>query len=94
MPNLQKLRVPYQSKCLLQIAETQFLEVMSEDISFEGLAISGLTKPLKLNKTIKLQVLLPGRTESQWLNGNMVWQNGDRAGIKFFYYCRTTTCSG
>lgn len=81
-PNLNKLRIPFQERCLLSTDDHQFVELITEDFSKEGIAISGLTQALSINQPIRLNVKLPGSDNWNWLSGHIVWQQDQRAGIK------------
>ncbi len=81
--NLDKLRIPYQDRCLVELEHLNYLQLMTEDISKEGVAITGLTDLLPKNKSIRLNLKLPGTNENLWLTGRVAWQNNERAGIQF-----------
>lgn len=83
VPDLDKLRIPYQERCMISIEDLRFMDVFTEDYSKEGIAITGLSEKLPLNQQLKLRVRLPGITDDKWLNGHLVWQDGLRAGIQF-----------
>ncbi|MDR3478763.1 MAG: amino acid adenylation domain-containing protein [Gammaproteobacteria bacterium] len=83
VPNLDKIRIPYQVECLLQSHHTEVFELLSEDISKEGIAVNGLSVKLDPTQPIRLTIKLPESSESECIVGHVVWQKGDRAGIKF-----------
>lgn len=83
VPNLDKIRIPYQEKCLLTLNEIKFIEIITEDISKAGVAITGLTEQLPYNKTLRLHFRLPGMNEAHWMTGELIWQQDQRAGIRF-----------
>ncbi|GEM_PF-2592822 len=83
VPNLDKIRIPYQEECLLSLGEGKFFDLMTDDISKFGVAISGLTETITTPKNIRLFLALPGISQKKWLPGQIVWQQGLRAGIQF-----------
>ncbi|MDR3492308.1 MAG: amino acid adenylation domain-containing protein [Gammaproteobacteria bacterium] len=83
VPNLDKIRIPYQQKCLLSLGEGKFYDLMTDDISKSGATISGLTENITPSKKIRLYLLLPGMSHQKWLPGKIVWQQHNRAGIQF-----------
>ncbi len=83
VPNLDKIRIPYQERCLLTSDELSYLQVFSEDISKEGLAVTSLTENFAKSAFIKVNIKLPGSSQPQWLTGRIVWQQKERAGIQF-----------
>ncbi|HEX4045511.1 MAG TPA: amino acid adenylation domain-containing protein [Gammaproteobacteria bacterium] len=83
VPNLDKERYLYQERCLLSINQNKFVEAITEDISKEGVAISGMSEPLNPGQTIQLYLKLPGSAESKLLNGHIIWSQEHRCGIAF-----------
>lgn len=81
--NLDKIRIPYYEKCLINHNNIQFIEVVSDDISKEGIAITGLYEPLAVGTAVRINIKLPGASDSQWLSGHIAWQMDRRAGIEF-----------
>lgn len=82
VPNLNKIRIPLQERCLLAINEMKFIELITEDFSKEGLAIAGLTESLSIKQAVRINVKLPGSDSWHWLTGKIVWQQEQRAGIE------------
>lgn len=83
VPNLEKIRIPYQTRCLINLNNIRFLQVLSDDISKEGIAISGDTEDLIVDQQLQINLKLPGFNESHSLSGQVVWKKEHRAGIKF-----------
>jgi amino acid adenylation domain-containing protein/thioester reductase-like protein len=83
VPNLDKLRIPFQDRCLLTTNDIDFIDLMTEDFSKEGVAISGLTDLLKNKQKLKINLKLPGMSDNQWYSGHVIWQKDHRVGIKF-----------
>jgi amino acid adenylation domain-containing protein/thioester reductase-like protein len=81
VPNLNKIRIPYQERCLLAINEINFIELLTEDFSKEGVAITGLPDKLKPNQTVSINLKLPGMNDWHWFSGRIIWQQNQRAGI-------------
>ncbi len=83
VPNLDRVRIPYQERCLIAFDDFHYLQTLTEDISKAGVAITGPTDELKIGQEIKLNFKLPGFNESNWLTGKIIWQSPQRAGIHF-----------
>ncbi len=83
VPNLDKIRIPYQERCLVSINNIHYLQVLSEDISKSGIAVTGATEELAKHQTVRLNLKLPGFNEALWLTGKVIWQREQRAGIQF-----------
>jgi len=83
VPNMEKIRIPWHEKCLVALDESRYIEAVSEDISREGIAISGLSEKISTKKPVRINVLLPGAADSIWLEGILIWQHDTRAGIHF-----------
>ncbi len=83
VPNLERIRIPFQERCLVALDELQYLQVITEDISREGMAITGLTEKIDADKIIRFNVKLPGMSGNQWLTGKVRWQQDQRAGVHF-----------
>jgi amino acid adenylation domain-containing protein/thioester reductase-like protein len=81
--NLDKIRIPYNMKCLLNIDDIHFFEVVSDDISKEGIAITGLSQKINSDASLRINIKLPGTSDGQWLSGRLAWQVEQRAGIEF-----------
>ncbi len=80
--NLIPDRLPYQTVVSLEVDET-IVELAAEDISIGGICLVGLPNNLQSGQTVRLRLLLPGKTEECWLIGNIAWQRGQKAGIQF-----------
>jgi amino acid adenylation domain-containing protein/thioester reductase-like protein len=91
VPNLDKLRIPYQEKCLINLNDIKFLEVISDDISKEGIAITGLNDAIEIGTELRINIKLPGTSDGQWLSGKLMWQLDQRAGIEFEKTPKQTT---
>jgi len=83
VPNIDRIRIPYQEKCLIAFDEFHYLQALTEDISKAGVALTGSTDELKPDQQVKVNFKLPGSNESKWLTGKVVWQSAQRAGIHF-----------
>lgn len=83
VPNLDKQRYLYQERCLLSINQNKYIEVVTEDISKSGVALSGVTESFDIGQAIQLHLKLPGFTDAKLLNGNIIWQQDNRCGIAF-----------
>lgn len=83
VPNLDRIRIPYQEKCLLTINEIKFYELITDDISKNGIALTGLTDNLPFDQIIRLHIKLPGMNDRYWFTGRLIWQHEQRAGIQF-----------
>jgi amino acid adenylation domain-containing protein/thioester reductase-like protein len=81
--NLDKMRIPYSEKCLMNVDDVRLIEVVSEDISKEGIALTGVTEKIKSGTSLRINIKLPGSSDSQWLSGRVAWQVDQRAGIEF-----------
>jgi amino acid adenylation domain-containing protein/thioester reductase-like protein len=82
-PNLDKERYLYQERCLLSLDRNKFMEALTEDISKEGIALTGITETIQNGQLVQLHIKLPGFTESKLLSGHVIWQQANRCGIKF-----------
>src|SRR3990167_7320360 len=82
-PNLDKERYLYQERCLLSLSNDQFIEAITEDVSKNGVALSGISESITKNQLIRIHVKLPGLTELKTLNGHVIWQQDNRCGIAF-----------
>ncbi|HSW70160.1 MAG TPA: amino acid adenylation domain-containing protein [Gammaproteobacteria bacterium] len=83
VPNLDRIRIPYQERCLISFGDFHYLQTLTEDISKSGVAITGPTDELAIGQNVKLNFKLPGFNESKWLTGQIIWQSAQRAGIQF-----------
>lgn len=83
VPDLDKQRFLYQERCLLSINHTSYIEVLVEDISTEGVKISGLMERVTPGQNVTLLLKLPGFTESKKFPGYIIWQENNHCGIKF-----------
>lgn len=83
VPNLDRIRIPYQEKCLIAYDENHYLQALTEDISKAGVALTGSTDELKPWQDVRVNFKLPGSNEGKWLTGKVVWQSAQRAGIHF-----------
>ncbi len=83
VPNLDRIRIPYQERCLIAYDDYHYFQALTEDISKAGIALTGSTEELKVGQKIKLNVKLPGFNEASWLTGKIIWQNDQRAGAQF-----------
>lgn len=81
--DLNKLRIPYQERCLVTFDEIKFIDLITEDLSKEGVAVSGLADDLQLGQKLRINLKLPGLSDAMWLEAIAIWQDGHRAGFKF-----------
>lgn len=82
-PNLEKQRYLFQQRCLVSLDNNHYIEAITEDISKNGMAISGINETLSPGQQLKIQVKLPGFNESKLLTGNVIWYENRRCGIAF-----------
>jgi len=82
-PNLNKQRFLYQERCLISINNNKYMEAITEDISKNGVAISGITDTIPIGQHLKILIRPPGSNESKLLSANLVWQHENRCGIVF-----------
>jgi len=83
VPKLEKIRIPWQGKCLISTDNEHYHQAITENISKEGLAITGISEELPVNHRIRINLTLPGSNDSIWLQGKTVWHQNGRAGIHF-----------
>ncbi|RDI46030.1 non-ribosomal peptide synthetase [Aquicella lusitana] len=83
VPNLDKERYLYQERCLLSTNNNKFIEAVTEDISKEGLALSGVTEPINIGSLVQIHLKLPGMAEGKLFSGHIIWQQDNRCGIAF-----------
>ncbi|MEG4228700.1 amino acid adenylation domain-containing protein [Microcoleus sp. N9_B2] len=83
LSNLRPERVPYQSECLAEFNGTSALKLRTEDISIGGVCIVGVADNYQPGKPVRLYLRLPGCSEDQWLEGRIVWRQGQQSGIQF-----------
>ncbi|WP_199322108.1 non-ribosomal peptide synthetase [Leptolyngbya sp. FACHB-321] len=76
-------RIPVQLKCLAIVNGLPPVSVNTTDLSFDGTCLMGITADGKPGHAVQLRLQLPGTTEEQQLEGTIVWQQGNQAGIKF-----------
>ncbi len=81
VPNLEKIRIPFQERCLISLNNDHYLQVLTDDLSKEGIGITGLTETIEPGATLRLDLKLPGTSKSIWLSGKVIWQIEQRAGI-------------
>jgi len=81
--NLDKIRIPFQEKCLITFDNKDFSEGITDDLSKEGIALSSDNENHSTGDHIRVHVQLPGFSEAQWLTGTIAWQAKKRLGIKF-----------
>lgn len=83
VPNLDKQRYLYQERCLVSVSPNKYIEAVTEDISKEGMAITGITETLRPGQSLKIHIKLPGSVDAKLLSGKLVWQHENRTGILF-----------
>ncbi|NQE32470.1 non-ribosomal peptide synthetase [Microcoleus asticus] len=81
--NLRPERVPYQSPCLAEFGGSPAVELRTEDISIGGVCIIGVPDAYQPSQPVRLYLRLPGLSEEQWLEGRIVWRQGQQCGIQF-----------
>jgi amino acid adenylation domain-containing protein len=80
--NLIPDRLPYQSECLLELNGNTF-KLQTADISSGGVGV--VATPMMTEGTfIRLRLLLPGSSETQWFDGQIAWSKSAAAGIKLY----------
>ncbi len=75
-------RVPYESECLAELNGYGTVKLKTEDISVGGACLVGVPE-MSVAQHLCLCLTLPDTSEAQWFSGNIVWQQGTRAGIQF-----------
>lgn len=83
VPDLDNIRYLYQVRCILSLNKNEYLEALTEDISKNGLALSGISTPIDIGHKIEISLTLPGMNESKTLSGYIIWQQDNRCGIVF-----------
>ncbi len=83
VPNLERIRVPWQERCLLGAEGSQYHQIYSEDISREGIAISSIPDDTVVGQKIRINIKLPGSSDPTWLTGQIAWRYEQRAGVHF-----------
>lgn len=83
VPNIERIRIPYQERCLIAIDNHHYLQALTEDISKAGIAVTGATEELITGQAIQVNFKLPGANEPLWLTGKVIWQHEQRAGVQF-----------
>ncbi|MEG4394820.1 amino acid adenylation domain-containing protein [Microcoleus sp. BROC3] len=81
--NLRPERVPYQSPCLAEFGGSPAVKLRTEDISIGGVCIVGVPDAYQPSQPLRLYLRLPGFSEEQWLEGRIVWRQGEQCGIVF-----------
>lgn len=81
VPNLDKIRIPYEEPALITLNNYQYKHATTMNFSKAGLGISGLHEQLSQKQEIKIYFKLPNVMNGTWFIGNVVWQKNDRAGI-------------
>jgi amino acid adenylation domain-containing protein len=81
--HLRLERVPYQSQCLAEFGGSSAVKVRTEDISIGGVCIVGVPDVYQPGQPVRLYLHLPGLSEEQWLQGRLVWRQGQQCGIEF-----------
>ncbi|WP_449417643.1 amino acid adenylation domain-containing protein [Phormidium nigroviride] len=81
--HLRLERVPYQSVCLAEFGTSPAVELRTEDISIGGVCIVGVPDVYQPGQPVRLYLHLPGLSEEQWLQGRLVWRQGQQCGIEF-----------
>ncbi len=70
-------------ECLLKVSEHKALAVTTEDISYGGVGLSEIPETCKQGQRLRLCLRLPEIPEGMWVEGNIAWLSGPRAGVKF-----------
>jgi len=83
LSNLRPERVPYQSECLAEFGISPAVKLRTEDISSGGVCIVGVPDAYQPSQPVRLYLRLPGSSEEQWLEGRIVWRQGQQCGIQF-----------
>jgi amino acid adenylation domain-containing protein len=78
--NLVPDRLTYQSECLLELDGHTF-KLQTADISSGGVGV--VAAPMMAEGTsIRLRLLLPSSSQTQWFDGQIAWSKSAAAGIK------------
>lgn len=83
VPDLNKQRFLYQERCLFSFNNHQYFEALTDDISKGGIALSGITQPIKIGSSVRINVKLPGMTSSMIIGARIIWQHNSRCGFVF-----------
>jgi thioester reductase-like protein len=83
VPNLERGRYLYQERCLISTRPNHFMEAVTEDISKNGAALSGISEIIPIGSSLELHVKLPGLTDSKLLHARLIWQKDSRCGVVF-----------
>lgn len=82
-PNLDKTRYLYQERCLLSTNNDKFFETLTEDISKNGIALSGLSEEIQVSQFVRVHLKIPGLPDPKTFSGHCIWYQDHRCGINF-----------
>ncbi|AFZ12486.1 amino acid adenylation domain protein [Crinalium epipsammum PCC 9333] len=80
--NLIPNRLPLQTECLVEFGQSCF-KLTTEDISVGGICLTGVPDNFTPGKTININLVLPGTSQQEWLEGEIAWHKGQRVCINF-----------
>lgn len=83
VPNLDKERFLYQQRCLIAVNKDNFFEAITDDISKEGLSVSGVPENLSEGMKVLIHIKLPGMSESKIFKATIVWCMDARCGFQY-----------
>lgn len=79
-----RIRAPFYEPCLIKLPrQRDLLEVSAQNISNNGIMISGIKERCIPDQKVKICLVLPEHDETLWVNGFVVWQSKENMGIKF-----------
>lgn len=77
-------RTPLTINCLAELESGEKVQVMTQNISQEGICLKATTaNPWQIDQRLLLRLQLPGGETPLWLQGDIVWHFEDYVGVKF-----------
>ncbi|MFP4575688.1 MAG: amino acid adenylation domain-containing protein, partial [Coleofasciculus sp.] len=77
-------RTPLTINCLAELESGEKVQVITQNISQEGICLKATTaNPWQIDQRLLLRLQLPGGETPLWLQGTVVWQFEDYVGVKF-----------
>ncbi len=80
--NLIPERLPFKSSCLALFDQGSPLALTTEDISCDGVCLTGVPPTCYVEQPLRLRLHLPRIADDVWVTGNIVWCQGERAGVE------------
>lgn len=82
-PNFEKERYPIQVRCLMTVDNNRYIEAITEDISKQGVALSGVNENIIIGKKVNLHLKLPGKNDGSDIGARLIWKMESRCGLIF-----------